>query len=522
MGEVLTYLHHNRPRIIHSDIKPENIILKNDGHLCLIDFNISLDAENESVRGFSRYFASPEQITQAENASRGIRTADRLDARTDVYSTGATFYYLLTGIRPNGVDRVQPLISLRPPGYSEGLLRVIDRAMAWNRASRYADGRKLLAAVNKLKMEDNEWRSYVMLRAASWILSAVFVAGGAFCLLHGLRMKIREGYLDQLREIRSAVERGDDEDAEDRMDAFLNNRDYDAIRKANPQDAYYIYDAIGSICFRRDAYGEAEDAYREALRIIQGAEIDAFPQKTEDLTNTYLNLIVSAAKNRDVTEAARLLAEAEREGAGSRSLLLAKAELSYAEQDYDGCIGTLTEYLEEPLTDTQEADACLLGYHAASAKGDKRSAVSYLTRMEQRSSGAYYRRQAAASLYAFSGDTSFDETERTAFKEQAVGIYRDLYTRSGSEMIDAVNYAMVLEMDGDGRGCYDIVNPLIMQGETDYRLYMLRAFACEDLKDTARAKEDAGKALELYEEQSSSYGEEDRDAFSRLRSIMRE
>ena len=522
MGEVLSYLHHNHPRIIHSDIKPENIILKNDGHLCLIDFNISLDAEDEYVRGFSRYFASPEQISQAENASRGIRTADRLDARTDVYSTGATFYYLLTGIRPNGVDRVQPLIALRPPGYSEGLLRVIDRAMAWNRASRYTDGRRLLAAVNRLKMEDSEWRSYVLLRSASWILSAVFVAGGAFCLLHGLRMQIREGYLEQLRGIRSAVERGADEDAEDRMDAFLNNRDYDAIRKANPQDSYYIYDAIGSICFRRGDYGEAEDAYREALGVLQEADAGAFPQKNEDLTNTYLNLIVSAAKNGDVTEATGLLTEAERGGAGSSSLLLAKAELSYAEQDYDGCIDTLAEYLEEPVSDTQRADAYLLGFHAAEAKGDKRAAASFLKQMEKGTAGAYYRRQAAASLYGFSDDPSFDEAERAAFKEQAVSIYRELYTRSGSEIIDAVNYAMVLEMDRDGKGCYDIVNPLIMQGETDYRLYMLRAFAYEDMKDTTRAKEDAEKALALYEEQSSAYGEEDRDAFSRLRSIIRQ
>lgn len=63
LGEALDYLHSRRPMIIHSDIKPSNIMLTEDGNVCLIDFNISLALGNtmESAVGISAGFSPPEQ-----------------------------------------------------------------------------------------------------------------------------------------------------------------------------------------------------------------------------------------------------------------------------------------------------------------------------------------------------------------------------------------------------------------------------------------------------------------------------
>lgn len=63
LGEALAYLHSQQPPIIHSDIKPANIMLTKEGDVCLIDFNISL-AMGESVEsavGISAGFSPPEQ-----------------------------------------------------------------------------------------------------------------------------------------------------------------------------------------------------------------------------------------------------------------------------------------------------------------------------------------------------------------------------------------------------------------------------------------------------------------------------
>lgn len=63
LGEVLAYLHGQNPPIIHSDIKPANIMLTQNGDICLIDFNISLAAglDSKTAVGISVGFSPPEQ-----------------------------------------------------------------------------------------------------------------------------------------------------------------------------------------------------------------------------------------------------------------------------------------------------------------------------------------------------------------------------------------------------------------------------------------------------------------------------
>lgn len=61
--EALSYLHNQNPHgILHGDIKPANIMLRNNGDICLIDFNIALAlGEDGAVKiGFGRGYASPE------------------------------------------------------------------------------------------------------------------------------------------------------------------------------------------------------------------------------------------------------------------------------------------------------------------------------------------------------------------------------------------------------------------------------------------------------------------------------
>ena len=61
--EAVTYLHSQRPSVIHSDIKPDNIMITLNGDICLIDFNISLrfDPATDAFIG-TRGYAPPEQL----------------------------------------------------------------------------------------------------------------------------------------------------------------------------------------------------------------------------------------------------------------------------------------------------------------------------------------------------------------------------------------------------------------------------------------------------------------------------
>ncbi|MBD5475598.1 MAG: protein kinase [Lachnospiraceae bacterium] len=84
LGEALSYLHGQNPPVIHSDIKPENIMLTKDGDVCLIDFNVSLavGGSMESAVGISAGFSPPEQyhdsalyerITHSYTKRKGLR-----------------------------------------------------------------------------------------------------------------------------------------------------------------------------------------------------------------------------------------------------------------------------------------------------------------------------------------------------------------------------------------------------------------------------------------------------------------
>ena len=110
VSEALTYLHTRTPPIIHRDIKPDNIILTNDGRAMLVDFGISkiFDESKGTTTGAQ---AVTHGYSPLEQYGRG-----KTDARSDIYSLGATLYTLLTGlVPPDAPDLVNGLETLRPP-----------------------------------------------------------------------------------------------------------------------------------------------------------------------------------------------------------------------------------------------------------------------------------------------------------------------------------------------------------------------------------------------------------------------
>lgn len=92
----LYYLHSMEPPVVYRDLKPSNIILKENGKVKLIDFGIAKRYNHEIFTGEPAYgtkgFAAPEQ----RGNQKGI-TLYNTDIRTDIYGIGATLYFLKTG-----------------------------------------------------------------------------------------------------------------------------------------------------------------------------------------------------------------------------------------------------------------------------------------------------------------------------------------------------------------------------------------------------------------------------------------
>ena len=141
VGRALAFAHGQG--LIHRDVKPQNVLLNDEGHAKVTDFGIarSLDGvghtETGTVLGTSHYIA-PEQ-------ARG----EQIDAQTDIYSFGVVLYELLTGELPypgdnfltvamKHVNDPSPNVLDRRPDTPLRLVSLIERCMAKAPADRPA------------------------------------------------------------------------------------------------------------------------------------------------------------------------------------------------------------------------------------------------------------------------------------------------------------------------------------------------------------------------------------------------
>lgn len=92
IAEILSILHHMHPKIIYQDLKPSNLMIQPDGKLRLIDFGTALCGHlfinTEYYMGTNGYSA-PEQ-----------RSGKNITEKTDIYSLGALFSYMVSGVDP--------------------------------------------------------------------------------------------------------------------------------------------------------------------------------------------------------------------------------------------------------------------------------------------------------------------------------------------------------------------------------------------------------------------------------------
>ena len=88
----------NTYRILHRDIKPSNIMLDEKNHIKLLDFGVAKSLD--SVETTTMTMAGTGLGTPGYMSPEQFRNQKELDCTSDIYSLGATIYFLLTGVAP--------------------------------------------------------------------------------------------------------------------------------------------------------------------------------------------------------------------------------------------------------------------------------------------------------------------------------------------------------------------------------------------------------------------------------------
>jgi predicted Ser/Thr protein kinase len=139
--------------VLHRDVKPQNLLVTDDGTVKLADFGVAklLDAPS-ALTDDGTTVGTPHYMSPEQGQGRS------LDARSDQYALGATLYHLLVGEPPFDADNVlslllkhvqEPLppIRGRAPECPEAVALVVERMLAKEPGQRFADFTEVIGAL---------------------------------------------------------------------------------------------------------------------------------------------------------------------------------------------------------------------------------------------------------------------------------------------------------------------------------------------------------------------------------------
>jgi serine/threonine protein kinase len=156
--DILSYLHSQNPPIIHRDIKPQNVIIDEQGKVTLIDFGISRtydrNAQEDTILFGTRHYAAPEQYGFSQT-----------DPRSDIFSLGILLGWLLTGSVEVG-QAIKAIPDRRLAG-------VVAKCTAFDPRDRFSSAAQVKDALTD---RTRRRRSLVMLGAGLLLLGALLTA----------------------------------------------------------------------------------------------------------------------------------------------------------------------------------------------------------------------------------------------------------------------------------------------------------------------------------------------------------
>ncbi|MEA2155709.1 MAG: eukaryotic-like serine/threonine-protein kinase [Solirubrobacteraceae bacterium] len=142
-------------QIVHRDVKPQNVLIDEEGAAKVTDFGIARTLHQEGLTADGRVLGTTDYVSPEQALGHPV------SGQSDLYSLGIVLFEMLTGDVPfKGENQVAvamkhvreelPDIQLRRPEVSAALAAVLDRATAKELDRRYPDAQAMIAALEQV------------------------------------------------------------------------------------------------------------------------------------------------------------------------------------------------------------------------------------------------------------------------------------------------------------------------------------------------------------------------------------
>lgn len=493
--EVFIYLHNHKPKpIIYRDMKPDNVMLTEDGKLKVIDFGIAREFKEDSVQdtvlGFTKGYAAPEQQNKETQS----------DARTDIYSLGVTLYHLVTGKSPYEPPYDFTKVRDIDASLSEGIEFIIRKCVQPNPEDRYQSAEQLLHAFNNIYKLNSTYKSEKNKYMVKKTLSAVVFLGCIILTTAGFKTMATEKQVFYSALIDSGVSLVKDHKFEDGLlklkqaqdklpknidsyreiaKTYLLQQDYDKCisyladdiftrDEAFMKNAQLLY-ILGTAYYNQNQFNNASTCFRKASSLEPG------------FVNYKRDLAVSLGKENKIADAEKIIKDIESDSKN-------ESVTSYVQGEINSVNKKFTEAIKdfEDAIDTSKDDELKLKAYKSIANIYKNYPESFPAAVDKR--------------------ISILEKASNDLKElndiELLGMQGDAYHRKALEVKNNKTLSKEFEQKS--------LNIFLSEKNMGYKtinIYCNISGLYRELGDFANSEKTLKEALEVYPSSSKLYSE---------------